>query len=111
VPPRAETFENHTSPPAMSTIPVISAGLNPIRVTSWEARPAETMIPNVEGLDEASARQTLESSGFKVKVEDEPTTDPTEDGIVVGQDPPGDTAAKPNSKVTIFVGRVEMPSP
>ena len=40
----------------------------------------------------------------------EDTDDPTLDGIVISQDPVGGTQAKPNSLVTLFVGRFVEPT-
>ncbi len=72
--------------------------------------PKQTTIPDVSSQDEDSATQVLEQSGFSVEVQDEDTTDPAQDGIVLAQDPAGGTRAKPGTTVTIFVGRlVEVP--
>jgi eukaryotic-like serine/threonine-protein kinase len=68
--------------------------------------PKTSAIPDVTSQDEDSARAALEGSGFKVVVQDEDTTDPNSDGIVLSQDPPGGTKAKPGSTVTIVVGRL-----
>ena len=68
-------------------------------------------IPSVEGTDEQTARSQLESSGFKVKVQHEDTTDEGLDGIVVSQDPPAGEQAKPGAKVTIVVGKFKAPPP
>jgi beta-lactam-binding protein with PASTA domain/predicted Ser/Thr protein kinase len=71
--------------------------------------PKTSTIPDVTSQDEDSARQTLERSGFTVDVQDEVVTDPSQDGIVLTQDPPGGTEAKPGSTVTITVGRLPTP--
>jgi eukaryotic-like serine/threonine-protein kinase len=68
--------------------------------------PKEATIPDVTSQDEASARQTLEQSGFSVDVQEQDTTDPNQDGIVLEQDPVGGTKAKPGTTVTITVGRL-----
>jgi len=68
--------------------------------------PKESTIPDVTSQDEASATQTLEQSGFSVDVQEQDTTDPNQDGIVLSQDPPGGTKAKPGTTVTIVVGRL-----
>ena len=47
--PSGETWPNQISPPAVSRSPAISVGLKPTRVTSCDATPAETMIPNASG--------------------------------------------------------------
>ena len=72
--------------------------------------PKESAVPDVTSQDEEAARSALESAGFDVVVQDEETTDPTQDGIVVNQDPPGGTQAAPGTTVTIFVGRL-LPTP
>ena len=66
--------------------------------------PTTTSVPDVTSSDQDTATSTLENSGFKVKVQKQPTTDPSQDGIVLDQDPVGGTNAKPGSTVTIFVG-------
>jgi beta-lactam-binding protein with PASTA domain/predicted Ser/Thr protein kinase len=68
--------------------------------------PKEATIPDVTSQDEASAQQTLEQSGFTVDVQEQDTTDPSQDGIVLEQDPVGGTKAKPGATVTITVGRL-----
>ncbi|HET7856389.1 MAG TPA: Stk1 family PASTA domain-containing Ser/Thr kinase [Gaiellaceae bacterium] len=68
--------------------------------------PKTSAIPDVTSQDEDTARATLERSGFEVVVEDEQTTDPGSDGLVLSQDPPGGTKAKPGTTVTIVVGRL-----
>jgi serine/threonine-protein kinase len=66
--------------------------------------PDSITVPNVEGQDEASARQELEEAGFEVQVEEQTTDDPLQDGIVLDQDPEPETQAPPGSTVTITVG-------
>jgi len=76
-------------------------------VTLFDSKgPKTSTIPDVTSQEEDQARATLESSGFRVAVEDQQTTDPNEDGIVLSEDPPGGTQAKPGSTVTILVGRL-----
>jgi eukaryotic-like serine/threonine-protein kinase len=69
--------------------------------------PKTSGVPDVTSQDEDTARSTLESSGFRVAVQDESTVDPGSDGIVLRQEPAGGTKAKPGSTVTIVVGRFE----
>jgi serine/threonine-protein kinase len=71
--------------------------------------PKESTIPDVTSQDEAAATQALEESGFTVDVVEQDTFDPNQDGIVLSQDPPGGTKAKPGSTVTIIVGRFVEP--
>jgi beta-lactam-binding protein with PASTA domain len=73
--------------------------------------PQTTGVPSVEGTDEQTATSQLETSGFKVRVQREDTTDEGLDGIVIRQDPPAGTQAKPKTKVTIVVGRFVAPPP
>jgi eukaryotic-like serine/threonine-protein kinase len=67
--------------------------------------PDDVAVPNVEGLDEESARLELEGAGFTVSVSDDPTEDPAEDGIVLAQDPLGGDRAEEGATIVIFVGR------
>jgi beta-lactam-binding protein with PASTA domain/tRNA A-37 threonylcarbamoyl transferase component Bud32 len=73
--------------------------------------PQDLAVPNVEGLDEETARQELEDAGFSVSVSDDPTDDPSQDGIVVAQDPPGGDRAQEGDTVVIFVGRFSEDQP
>src|SRR5918996_3388848 len=66
--------------------------------------PDSVTVPNVEGQDEASAREDLEDAGFEVQVEEQATDDPLQDGIVLDQDPEPESQAPPGSIVTITVG-------
>ena len=68
--------------------------------------PGAVAVPDVTGLDEASAREQLEAAGFEVTTTDEPTSDPAEDGQVVGQSPTAGTERKPGTVVTIRVARL-----
>ncbi len=72
--------------------------------------PKFSTVPDVTSQDEDSATQTLERSGFEVDTQDQEVTDPSQDGIVLSQDPAGGTRAKPGSTVTIVVGRL-VPTP
>jgi eukaryotic-like serine/threonine-protein kinase len=66
--------------------------------------PDSVTVPNVEGQDQDSATEELEDAGFDVQVEEQPTDDPLQDGIVLDQDPEPETQAPPGSIVTITVG-------
>jgi beta-lactam-binding protein with PASTA domain len=69
--------------------------------------PAELAVPDVTGLDEASARLELENAGFDVRVTDQSTDDPAQDGVVVAQSPGGGSTAREGAVVTITVARVD----
>jgi serine/threonine-protein kinase len=66
---------------------------------------ASRAVPDVVGQDESTATSTLQGAGFVVEVIDQPTTDQTQDGIVVDEQPPGGSRAPRGSVVTIYVGR------
>jgi serine/threonine-protein kinase len=68
--------------------------------------PTEIQVPDVTTLDKDTASSTLESSGFKVKIVPQDTTDPTAENIVLDQSPKGNSSAAQGSTVTIFVGRL-----
>ena len=67
---------------------------------------SQATVPDTVGQDEATAQATLEGAGFVVRVVDQPTTSPEEEGIVVRQAPAGGGSARTGSTVTIFVGRL-----
>jgi serine/threonine protein kinase/beta-lactam-binding protein with PASTA domain len=67
--------------------------------------PEQAEVPDVVDEDENSAKEILRDAGFKVKVERTDTADQTQDGIVVEQDPPGESQADPGSTVTIVVAQ------
>ena len=68
--------------------------------------PTQVQVPDVTTLDKDTATATLESSGFKVKIVPQDTTDPTAENIVLDQSPKSSSSAAPGSVVTIFVGRL-----
>jgi len=68
--------------------------------------PTQVQVPDVTTLDKHTATATLESSGFKVKIVPQDTTDPTAENIVLDQSPKGNESAAQGSVVTIFVGRL-----
>jgi beta-lactam-binding protein with PASTA domain/predicted Ser/Thr protein kinase len=72
--------------------------------------PAEAEVVNVIGQTAENARTILEGDGFVVLVEEVATSDPTQDGRVVDQDPGGGTTARVGSQVTIFVGAFAEPT-
>lgn len=68
--------------------------------------PENVDVPDVVGLDEASAQAELEKQGFEVRVTYEPTTDPMTDGTVVRQAPSAGSSARPGSAITIVVAQL-----
>ena len=67
--------------------------------------PSTSAVPDVTTQDVAIAQTTLEAAGFRTRVVLEDTDEPSFDGIVISQDPVGGAQAKPNSLITLFVGR------
>jgi eukaryotic-like serine/threonine-protein kinase len=68
--------------------------------------PTQVEVPDVVGLDETAAMRELERAGFVVSVVDEPTSEPAEDGIVLGQSPSPGASRREGTTVTIRVGRL-----
>jgi serine/threonine-protein kinase len=73
--------------------------------------PKTSAVPDVTSQDEQSARDTLTSAGFKVKVRNQNVTDPGLYGIVLNQSPTGGSQAKQGTTVTITVGQASPTSP
>jgi len=62
-------------------------------------------VPEVTGFDEDTARTELEQAGFTVSVVDDPTSDPSQDGIVSDESPASGSQAKQGATITITVER------
>ena len=58
---------------------------------------------------EADATATLKAAGFKVQVTPQDTDVETFDGVVISQDPAGNSQQDPNTVVTLFVGNYVPP--
>jgi serine/threonine-protein kinase len=101
--PSDETEEGLIS--AQDPNPGVEAPVSSTVTITVSTGPEQVEVPNVVGEEEDSARQILGDAGFQVQVEEEPTTDSDEDGIVFDQDPDGGTQADRGSTVTIFVAR------
>jgi len=67
--------------------------------------PTTTQVSDVTSIDSQTATATLEQSGFKVKVVRQPVTDPSQDNVVLDQNPSPNSQAKQGTTVTIYVGR------
>jgi serine/threonine-protein kinase len=68
-------------------------------------------VPPVVGKTEADAKAAIIAAGFKVNEVSQETTDSTQIGKVVNQDPDGGTVADPaKTTVTIFVGKSVAPT-
>jgi eukaryotic-like serine/threonine-protein kinase len=66
--------------------------------------PQTTLLPDVSGQTQADAQATLKAAGFKVAMTKQDTDVETFDGVVLSQDPAGNTQQDPNTIVTLFVG-------
>jgi serine/threonine-protein kinase len=68
--------------------------------------PATTQVPDVTNQNQADATQILEGAGLTVAVVQDFVTDPSQDGIVISQDPPAGADAQAGEVVTIHVGKL-----
>lgn len=68
--------------------------------------PALTQVPDVTGQDQATATQILQDADLTVGVILETVTDPSQDGIVISQDPSPGADAQSGEVVTIHVGQL-----
>jgi beta-lactam-binding protein with PASTA domain len=67
--------------------------------------PVVATVPNVVGEDKDAAKADLAGAGFHVDKKNQDTSDPSQDGMVVDQSPPGGGSAPAGSHVTIYVAR------
>jgi eukaryotic-like serine/threonine-protein kinase len=67
--------------------------------------PAPVNVPNVVGKGQAQAQAILSNAGFTVTVQNVPVVVPTQNGLVVAQNPSAGTKAPKGSVVTINVGQ------
>jgi eukaryotic-like serine/threonine-protein kinase len=63
-------------------------------------------VPDVVDETAQDARAMLQDAGFRPRTIFQDVTDPLQDGVVLSQDPAGNSQAKPGSTVTIVVGRL-----
>ncbi len=71
--------------------------------------PQTTPLPDVTGQTQQDATATLKAAGFKVQVTKQDTDIETFDGVVISQDPVGNSQQDPNTVVTLFVGNYVPP--
>jgi beta-lactam-binding protein with PASTA domain len=67
--------------------------------------PKTSTVPDVTTLTQRDAQTQLKASGFKVSIVTQDVSDPSQDGIVQTQDPPGGSQAPQGTTVTIAVGK------
>jgi serine/threonine-protein kinase len=69
--------------------------------------PATTTVPDVTAQNQADATSILQGAGFTVAVIYDPVNDPSQDGIVLSQDPAGGSDATTSEVITIHVGQLQ----
>jgi beta-lactam-binding protein with PASTA domain len=92
----AESPAGGTAPFGSRVRVSVSEGPNPAQLTS---------VPNVVGQDQATAGTTLRQAGFKVLVLFRKTTNQSQDGLVIDEQPVAGSQIPRGSVVAIFVGR------
>jgi len=83
------------------------------KITVVVSKGDQKVVPNVSnlGLSANQAKAFLKQAGFEnVKVVDQATNDPDEDGKVINQNPTANQARDPNAQVVIFVGKYTAPT-
>ncbi|HUJ56821.1 MAG TPA: Stk1 family PASTA domain-containing Ser/Thr kinase [Gaiellaceae bacterium] len=70
--------------------------------------PQTSKVPDVTGQTQDVATQDLQNAGFKVNAQPTPTSDQTQDGIVVSE-PDANTQQPQGSTITIYVGQYTGP--
>jgi len=71
--------------------------------------PTTVTVPDVSLQTGPDARATLTAAGFKVTVVHQDTDDESLDGLVMSQDPAGNSQAAPKSVVTLTIGQFVPP--
>ncbi|RJP27438.1 MAG: PBP1A family penicillin-binding protein [Actinobacteria bacterium] len=75
-----------------------------VSITVSQGAAPQASVPNVVGMGETAAKETLSAGGFTYKVVYSPT-DASQVGIVISQFPGGGASAGPGSQVIITVGK------
>jgi serine/threonine-protein kinase len=73
--------------------------------------PATTQVPVVLNLNQAEAEQRITDAGLTPSVVFQPVTDPSQDGIVIDQNPSAGADAKSGEIVIITVGQLQAGAP
>jgi serine/threonine-protein kinase len=73
--------------------------------------PSTTQVPAVLNLNQAEAERLVTDAGLTPSVAYQPVTDPSQDGIVIGQNPDPFAGAKSGDVVIITVGQLQNGSP
>ena len=105
--PDDDTAEGLVS--AQSPDPGIQADRGSTVQITISTGPDVVAVPDVTGMEAADARAALEEAGFRPRGVARDTAEPSEEGVVLEQDPGGATEAERGSSVTIYVGRLIFP--
>jgi beta-lactam-binding protein with PASTA domain len=70
--------------------------------------PGQQTVPDVTTQTEGDATTILQQAGFNVAVVSQPVNDPSADGLVISQNPPGNTKGTAGETVTITVGQLQQ---
>jgi eukaryotic-like serine/threonine-protein kinase len=73
--------------------------------------PATTQVPDVTNQNQATAESLLAGAGLTPSVTYQPVTDPSQDGIVIDQNPKPGADAKSGEIVIITVGQLQSGAP
>jgi serine/threonine-protein kinase len=73
--------------------------------------PATIQVPDVQNQDQATAESLITGAGLTPAVTFVPVTDPSQDGIVISQNPAGNSDAKNGEVVIINVGQLQSGTP
>jgi beta-lactam-binding protein with PASTA domain len=87
-------------PPANTTVNKGSR----VTITISKGQP-KVDVPDETGEAKNAAKRALEQAGFKVTVTEKAVNDPTQEGMVIEQSPPGGSQQTKGSTVTITVGK------
>jgi beta-lactam-binding protein with PASTA domain len=68
-------------------------------------------VPDVTGMDQATAEALLTGAGLNPAVITDFVTDPASDGIVISEDPAPGSDAKQGEVITIHVGQLQQGTP
>jgi serine/threonine-protein kinase len=73
--------------------------------------PGTSQVPDVTSQTQGDAIAILKGAGFKPQVVTQDVSDPGSDGIVIAQDPQGNTTGVKGETVTITVGHLTQGTP
>jgi serine/threonine-protein kinase len=69
--------------------------------------PATTQVPDVHNLNQAEAERRITDAGLTPSIVLQPVTDPSQDGIVISQNPDAGAGAKSGEVVILTIGQLQ----